>query len=1597
MDVLIVFEFNLEIIRAVGMSSSTQKDNLYSLLDTPLSQLEPDCFNRALLTAINTDNAILIGELVLRGATNIQEALTKSEKDKKLHSMVMLLILTAVTTDDNSLLAQLIGNAKPIHNLLASVSMNQIRQIITTDTDFLNTPIEIARIHQNKTAFHDILLHSRVNEATGKVDWHGHDLSGTYKLLFHEFPFPWVRHLVLSSTKISKISNTFHSNLMLCTTLELQGNNIKRVPNGIFELPFIKEIDISHNNLIEMYDDCRWSDSLESVNLSHNMLTYLSVSVVAPYLRSLDISHNRFDYIPSCLKNFKLLRNLNVSYNVSIIKIPITLGFLKHLTKLELEGLTNVVDPPRDVLNDFTTCMEYLNDKLYHNTPFYHLRLMLMGLPGVGKTTLAHLLAKNSSTSASDQGENVFLSEWSYSPSSNVPTHHYSIWDVPGKEEYKVAINLFLRKRTLYLLLWNITEGVKGIAALHKVMYNLSIYAPGCCVIIVATFLDCISTQDRQAGKIQQLLQHVAWFSKQFPLIGVSHITAISLQNKCENFSKLRQYIYQAAQQFCIDNVPVMGEMLSENHHIIYQHIKHLQKQASDESRIGYMNKKEFIDVQISSLRKLHFLDSTDVFDLLSFFHSAGFLFQTKGLYVFHPSWLFKAVSSLTANHHKELISQGVVRRSHLLYILGCEHQAENDVLRILQKSSIALPLDNERSYFFLPHCLLAEKPNDAFIEVSFLRYFTFKSPISDKFWNQLFVYLIFTIPEIRSLLSSIVPMKGLTYFTTAKCMPSTTYFKFWQEGISCKTADFQFHVELLKPSRGHNGLERIMVCSSPSKQSVQIFCRILDAIFELIRLNFSESDKILQQVSCMACLRAGGGNSAQLTIGEKLWSAVRNGKSYTVCSLKAHNLTLRDLLPECYLVDFDPTMVLTPKGISCEKTAQVAINGSCSVYKGTVKDKDASILFYNVENWNAKLRMLRHDVRLLDSLDHPCIASFLGCSLLPEILLSFEPTQMEERLDEILSHEKISISRILLYRIAVQIASALNYLHQKGIALGNLNTSNILMMSLDLDVLVNCKILCFSSAAHIDYSNIPCNNQPVIPDIILSNSKAIVDFRADMFLYSLFLYHLITRHAPFYNLAKDKVMDVLFDGGRPLYENDIRAKAGLCHMTQIMKQCWKCDPDERLPASTVTQQLNDVSMQLLMGVHYINSELSLRNICSVVDKSEVLKELWLCYDANEELDLIICNAQTLEKECSLSMPKKQVCSIHQHEDTMWVASRLGLEEGTVDLYSIESRKHKQKISLPEQSVMSITSTESDVYVGTYEGFCYKLPADDSLIPSDPNDYQSQALSDYSIQGLVVVNNSLWAASNNTIFILDLEALTIVKKLQRATKNKPMPVGQLKPTHDEKMMVSVVFGGSHISSWDIVRPSHICDINVMEFTRILKLDSITLISAMTPALDTIWVGMENGLIMVFSLEKPRLLTYFQPYNSYIRFLYCIRGPGVCESEEYLILCGGKHYHQESDGSNKQQTSRKKDAVDPGTVTVWEVVSASRLTQMCQLSSANTWINQETPNSSRSNSKSPNLLLHEENYATLIDFALEEPELHVDKHVGEDSSKEVQTQ
>ena len=94
--------------------------------------------------------------------------------------------------------------------------------------------------------------------------------------------------------------------------------------------------------------------------------------------------------------------------------------------------------------------------------------------------------------------------------------------------------------------------------------------------------------------------------------------------------------------------------------------------------------------------------------------------------------------------------------------------------------------------------------------------------------------------------------------------------------------------------------------------------------------------------------------------------------------------------------------------------------------------------------------------------------------------------------------------------------------------------------------------------------------------------------------------------------------------------------------------------------------------------------------------------------------------------------------------------------------------------------------------------------------------------------------------------------------------------------------------------------------------------------------------------MVFGMNPPgELLTYFRPYNSFIRFLSTCRYPGPCQKEECMMLCGGKQYRPDDifvglpDYKHKDEKDIAMDT--SGVVVLWEVLTAKYIRQACTLS------------------------------------------------------------
>lgn len=146
--------------------------------------------------------------------------------------------------------------------------------------------------------------------------------------------------------------------------MDLQHNELQTVPSCLLELPSLSELNLKHNKLVEIPNIPEWSPSLTVLELSHNQLTTVPPNTIATAIQSLNLSYNMFSTVPQCVCSFTTLHSLDLSHNPDIRTLPAEMGKLTNLTSLQLEGLKDLSDPPRNMQKDTQECIRYLNSKL---------------------------------------------------------------------------------------------------------------------------------------------------------------------------------------------------------------------------------------------------------------------------------------------------------------------------------------------------------------------------------------------------------------------------------------------------------------------------------------------------------------------------------------------------------------------------------------------------------------------------------------------------------------------------------------------------------------------------------------------------------------------------------------------------------------------------------------------------------------------------------------------------------------------------------------------------------------------------------------------------------------------------------------------------------------------------------------------------------------------------------------------------------------------------------------------------------------------------------------------------------------------------------
>ena len=223
--------------------------------------------------------------------------------------------------------------------------------------------------------------------------------------------------------------------LKQCIKLDLQWNRLRDIPQSLLELPSIKELNLSHNDLVSIPDVPEWSASLLVFDLSYNHLSNLSNSAVASALSNINISNNQFRYVPLCVCSFLRLTTLNFANNSEILALPSELGRLKYLLNLNLDGLHNLNDPPKSVCESTGDCIRYLSSRLRSARGYYRMKLMLVGKQAMGKSTLVARL-HNKDIGMSPQLVLMLVSGDMLQPITKEHSTSAYIWDFTGQEKY---------------------------------------------------------------------------------------------------------------------------------------------------------------------------------------------------------------------------------------------------------------------------------------------------------------------------------------------------------------------------------------------------------------------------------------------------------------------------------------------------------------------------------------------------------------------------------------------------------------------------------------------------------------------------------------------------------------------------------------------------------------------------------------------------------------------------------------------------------------------------------------------------------------------------------------------------------------------------------------------------------------------------------------------------------------------------------------------------------------------------------------------------------------------------------------------------------
>ncbi|XP_054227030.1 leucine-rich repeat serine/threonine-protein kinase 2 isoform X7 [Homo sapiens] len=433
------------------------------------------------------------------------------------------------------------------------------------------------------------------------------------------------------------------------TILKLSQNKFSCIPEAILNLPHLRSLDMSSNDIQYLPGPAHWKSlNLRELLFSHNQISILDLSEKA-YLWSrvekLHLSHNKLKEIPpeiGCLEN---LTSLDVSYNLELRSFPNEMGKLSKIWDLPLDELHLNFDfkhigcKAKDIIR-------FLQQRLKKAVPYNRMKLMIVGNTGSGKTTLLQQLMKTKKSDLGMQSATVGIDvkDWPIQIRDKRKRDLVlNVWDFAGREEFYSTHPHFMTQRALYLAVYDLSKGQAEVDAMKPWLFNIKARASSSPVILVGTHLDVSDEKQRKAcmSKITKELLN----KRGFPAIRDYHF--VNATEESDALAKLRKTIINESLNFKIRDQLVVGQLIPdcyvELEKIILSERKNvpIEFPVIDRKRLLQLVRENQLQLDENELpHAVHFLNESGV--LLHFQDPA---LQLSDLYFVEPKWLCKIMA----------------------------------------------------------------------------------------------------------------------------------------------------------------------------------------------------------------------------------------------------------------------------------------------------------------------------------------------------------------------------------------------------------------------------------------------------------------------------------------------------------------------------------------------------------------------------------------------------------------------------------------------------------------------------------------------------------------------------------------------------------------------------------------------------------------------------------------------------------------------------------------------------------------------------------------------------------------------------------------